>query len=273
MDELNRVIQIARQAGQEILRYQQHPESLQVRYKTDKTVLTAADLAAHRIIAETLSTTFPDIPLLSEEGEVADYEKRQHWSRYWLVDPLDGTRGFVEGSDEFTVNIALIENGVAVLGVIDAPALGVCYYATQALGAFRQSKDDHTAVAIIVRSLDWSSYGVTVGRHSPTRQKPIAACVRDEACELAQHNSSLKLCLLAEGSVDIYPNFGRTSEWDTAAGQCILEQAGGVLLDYQQQPLRYNDKPGLTNPPFVAIGDASQVQQVLDLITNQRRTS
>ncbi len=268
---LDLVVTVARQVGQKILPFMSWGrDRLQIRYKRDKTLLTAADLSASRRVVQALTAIFPNIPVLSEEGKLENYAVRTAWQRYWLVDPLDGTRGFVNGLKEFTVNIALIEHGVAVMGVIYAPALDLCYYGAQGLGAFKQVNNEAPQESISSRALDWSDYRISLGRYVSNRNF-LHACRELPGCRVLHKNSSLKLCLLAEGRSDIYPRLGRTGEWDTAAGQCILEQAGGGIFDLEGQPLRYNTKVSLINPSFIALGDLTQKERIIELIIETRK--
>ena len=267
---LDLVITIARQAGEKILPFMNiGRDKLKIRYKRDKTLLTAADLSANRRVSSALMAVFPDIPVVSEESRIENYALRRDWSRYWLVDPLDGTRGFVNGLKEFTVNIALIEHGEPVLGVIYAPALDLCHYAAQGLGAFKQVSNDSPPEPIWTESLNWENCRITMGRYVSNRA--LLHAYKDlPGVRLLHRNSSLKICSLAEGGADIYPRFGRTGEWDTAAGHCVLKEAGGEILDLEGQPLRYNTKASLINPCFIALGDLTQKMRVLELMIGTR---
>lgn len=243
---------IAEQAGQRIMEVYAL-DDFHVQEKTDHSPLTIADTAAHETIIAGLKQLTPDIAILSEESALIPFSERTKWQRYWLVDPLDGTREFIKRNGEFTVNIALIENHKAILGVIYAPVPEITYFAAQGLNAFKCSKNG-TPVPISVR--DCPQQGITI------------AGSRSHACESLQHfidkldmdvdvinvGSSLKSCLVAEGKADIYPRFGPTSEWDTAAAQCIVEEAGGCLTDTNFHPLRYNTKESLLNPHFLVFG-------------------
>jgi 3'(2'), 5'-bisphosphate nucleotidase len=272
MDEklLAQVVEIAKTAGKTILpSFGLKKESLDVVFKSNNTPVTKADLAAHDAIFTGLSLLKLDLPILSEEGEIKAYGEREHWDRYWLTDPLDGTRGFVAGSGEFSVNIALIENGRPILGVIYAPVLGYCCYAAQNLGAFVQQKDQ-PAEKRKTTTFDWSHYRVVLG-HFLSKKILLSIYADDPKCEVIRLNSSLKFCWIAQGKADIYPRFGQTGEWDTAAGQCILEEAGGCLVDLDGQSLQYNAKASLINPPFVAIGDPSQSKKIIEFLVEKRR--
>src|SRR3990167_11374670 len=214
---LEAVIALAKAAGTAILKYYGLPsedKTLRITQKQDHTLLTQADLNAHNVLYQGLKKMTPDIPILSEEGEIMPYTQRTQWLRYWLLDPLDGTRGFIAHSEEFTVNIALIENRRPILGVVYAPKLESCYFAAHRLGAFKQMQS-HAAEPIHTRKMDWDSFRVLMGHYlSSSRLPELLETV--EGCEVVRLNSSLKFCAIAEGKGDFYPRFGETSEWDTA---------------------------------------------------------
>jgi len=267
---LQSVVNISHQAGSAIMNYYgDNASELGVRAKEDKSPVTEADLAAHHIVISGLTALTPELPILSEEGQHPDYEVRQQWQRYWLTDPLDGTRGFVEGSEEFTVNIALIDAGNPVLGVIYSPVLELTYFASRNDGAYRQIAAE-PPVGIETVSLNWEAHRVVLGRHIK-KTRLLKLYEQEPNCRLLRRNSSLKLGLVADGQADIYPRFGETGEWDTAAGQCIIEAAGGAVVDLENQPLQYNAKPSLINPPFVALGDRTQAEQIINFILEKRR--
>jgi 3'(2'), 5'-bisphosphate nucleotidase len=243
-------IVLAREAGEAIMRI--YAQDFAVDTKDDDSPLTAADLAAHRIIVEGLDALTPDIPVLSEEDAGIAWQIRQDWRRLWLVDPLDGTREFVKRNGEFTVNIALIEDGVPTLGVVFAPALDYLVHAERDVGAFlREAGED---IALLTTRPAAAPLRVAASRsHLDARTQGVLERVGEH--ERLGLGSSLKFCRIAEGRADFYPRFGPTSEWDTAAGQCVLEAAGGAVLGIDGAPLRYNRKASLLNPDFLAIGD------------------
>ena len=244
-------IATAREAGEAILEV--YAQDFAVETKADHSPLTAADLAAHRIIAMRLAELTPHLPLLSEEGSQIPWSVRRQWPRYWLIDPLDGTREFVKRNGEFTVNIALIENGVPVLGVVLAPALNYLVHAQRGLGCWLRQADG-SDLALTTRNPAAIPLRVAASRsHLDTRTQQVLAAMGEH--ERVGLGSSLKFCRLAEGRMDVYPRFGPTSEWDTAAGQCVLESAGGVVLDLVGAPFRYNRGESLLNPDFIALGD------------------
>lgn len=248
---LEGVIEIAANAGRRIVEV--YNQEFTIQHKDDKTPLTEADMAAHDAIESGLSRLTPDIPILSEESAAIAFSERKTWTRYWLVDPLDGTREFIKRNGEFTVNIALIEDGTPIMGVILAPVTGVCYYACRGNGAYKRTPD---TPAEPIHTASWRGTHIRVAgsrSHGSEAFNAFLSHFRDH--ELVTMGSSLKSCLVAEGRADIYPRFGRTSEWDTAAAQCIVEEAGGALLDLSLQPMRYNTKESLLNPHFIVIGD------------------
>lgn len=260
---LEEVIAVAEQAGEAILEVYQRVAGIEVEVKADNSPVTEADLAAEAIVQPALKTIFPGVPVLSEESEIPPYEQRRLWERYWLVDPLDGTREFIARNDEFTVNIALVQSGVPILGVVHVPVTGVTYAAVSDRGAFKYragvKQPIHVrSVAKRVRSGEPLIVAVS-RRHGTEENNSILKRIEDSLGKAAtcSMGSSLKLCLVAEGEADIYPKLAPTSEWDTAAGQAIVEAAGGQVVDERMKALRYNTKSSLLNPPFYVFGDAS----------------
>jgi len=247
------VIGIARQAGAAIM--QVYADGFDIAQKNDRSPVTSADLAAHELIVRALSQLAPELPVLSEESAQLPWETRRQWQDYWLVDPLDGTREFIKRNGEFSVNIALIRAGMPVFGVVQAPVSDVVWHATRGGSAFRREggRED----AITVRKPPALPLRVAASRsHRSGRTEELLA--RMGEIELVAQGSSLKFCRIAEGTLDVYPRLGPTSEWDTAAGQCVLEAAGGALLAADSgQPFHYNQRPHLLNGDFVALGDAS----------------
>ncbi len=247
------VIAIAQAASREILKVYNSNE-YNVSEKADHSPLTAADMAAHHIIVDGLQALTPELPILSEESAEIPFSERRSWQQYWLVDPLDGTREFVKRNGEFTVNIALIENHRSVLGVIDVPVTGVGYYAAEGSGAWKRETADQQAQPIHVRQYQGKGL-VVAGSRSHASDTLLAFLAQVGDYELVSMGSSLKSCLVAEGVADIYPRLGPTSEWDTAASHCIVNEAGGSLTDTAMQPLRYNTKESLLNPSFFVSGN------------------
>lgn len=254
---LEKVTAIAEEAGRRILAI--YETDFAVARKDDRSPLTEADLAAHRAISAGLAAIEPGLPILSEESGRTPPEERLAWERYWLVDPLDGTREFVKRNGEFTVNIALIEAHRPALGVVYVPVSGLCYQAARALGAYKREPGGRPA-RIRVRRLPHGTITIAGSRsHRDARTQRFIERLGEAAgrVELISIGSSLKTCLVAEGRADVYPRFGETSEWDTAAAQCVVEEAGGHLTDTALAPLRYNTRESLLNPPFLAFGDDS----------------
>ncbi len=252
---LDAVNQIAQAAGEGIMEV--YATDFEVIQKEDKSPLTQADMAAHETIVSGLEKITPDWPILSEESATIPYSERANWQRYWLVDPLDGTREFVKRNGEFTVNIALIDDQKPILGVVYVPVTGVLYFAAVGAGAFK-GLPGQSPTPIRVRSCPKDCLTVAGSRsHGGEYLQKFVEGLETEV-KLVSFGSSLKMCLVAEGEVDVYPRFGPTSEWDTAAAQCVVEQAGGYLTDMQLQRLRYNAKESLLNPYFLVFGDANK---------------
>ena len=242
---------LAEEAGRRILAV--YEKEFEVWHKADDSPLTAADQASHRVIVETLQRLTPAIPILSEEGLLADYAERRQWQRYWLIDPLDGTKEFVKRNGEFTVHIALIEDHQPVLGVVHAPVWATTWFAARGIGAFRSRAGD--TVRLTAGPAEEPLVAVVSRSHRDERTNALLE--RLPSLETVSVGSSLKFCLVADGDADLYPRFGPTSEWDTAAAQCVVEQAGGCVVTLDFQPLRYNTKSSLLNPDFLVLGDPS----------------
>jgi 3'(2'), 5'-bisphosphate nucleotidase len=244
------VCSIAREAGAAIMEI--YAGEFNVALKGDSSPLTCADRAAHEIIVKGLNRSFPEVPVLSEEGKSIPYEDRCLWPRFWLVDPLDGTKEFIKRNGEFTVNIALIENGHAVAGVVYVPAQRKTYLGVRGRGAWLRD-GEQGPVAIKVRTANPAA-GLTVVMSRSHPSPELAAYLQDiMVAEALPVGSSLKLCVVAEGRADLYPRLGPTMEWDTAAGHAVVEAAGGTVTTLDGQPLRYN-KENLLNPYFVVKG-------------------
>jgi 3'(2'), 5'-bisphosphate nucleotidase len=248
---LDAACEIARDAGRAILDVYGR-DDFTVSRKSDNSPLTEADQVAHGIITRALAKLDPSLPILSEESAPADAAERRQWRRYWLVDPLDGTKEFLKRNGEFTVNIALVDEHRAVLGAVYAPVLDRMYFGHVALGAWRS---DAAGAPKPIAVRDAGTPLRVVGSRSHPSPELAAYLMRLPPHEITDMGSSLKICLVAEGAADIYPRLGPTSEWDTAAAQAILESAGGRMIDLAGRPLRYNSKDGLLNPHFLAFGD------------------
>lgn len=252
---LSPLLAIAEEAGRQIAAiYQQG--NINPQLKADHTPVTNADLAAHRLLCERLRALTPEIPVLSEEDCQIALTQRATWSRYWLVDPLDGTQEFIYGSGEFSTMIALMEENQPVLGVIYAPVAQVWYYAVQGQGAYKRDSDGvETRLQIRPTPANSQTLRVAVSRRQslPRLQQRLNP---DWAYQFFPYgSSSLKSCMVAEGLVDCYLRLGPTGEWDTAAAQCILHEAGGDLRDLQLQALTYNRRETLENPDFISLGN------------------
>jgi 3'(2'), 5'-bisphosphate nucleotidase len=249
---LDAVKDIARRAGHAILDV--YGTDFEAQAKADQSPLTEADLAAHRLILAELSRITPELPVLSEESaSEIDTAERRSWLRYWLVDPLDGTKEFVARNGEFTVNIALIDGHRPVLGVVHIPVSDTTYSGIPGVGAWREA-NERAASSISVRRPARAVLRV-LGSRSHASPKLVDALQAVGPHELISAGSSIKLCLVAEGAADLYPRLGPTSEWDIAAGQAVIEAAGGQVVDLGGEALRYNARPTLLNPDFLAYGD------------------
>ena len=248
---LDEVRLIAEAAGHAIMRV--YEQDFFVERKADASPVTEADLVANHLIASRLADLGDGWPVLTEEGRAPAWRERREWQRYWLVDPLDGTREFVKRNGEFSVNIALIDAGEPVLGVVLAPAVDLEYAAIRGEGAWRY--DDGTARSIRVRPVAEPPTLALSRSHASRREMHLIETFSrpgGDRANVVRCGSSLKTCLVAEGEADLYPRLGPTSEWDTAASQCVLEAAGGFLTDLSGRPLRYNTRDSLLNPMFVA---------------------
>lgn len=247
------VVQIAYQAGKKIMEV--YDSGFAIEEKPDHTPVTEADMAANKVIEAGLRELTPHLPILTEETKPTPFSVRQTWDRYWLIDPLDGTREFIKRNGEFTVNIALIDGGESVMGVVYAPVIGVIYYAAKGQGAFKKSSTNKP-IAIRVREKCVGKTMIACGRSTPSESMQNFVSNLGEH-EIFRVGSALKSCLVAEGKVDLYARLGPTSEWDTAAAQCIVEEAGGIITDTNMHRLCYNTKDDLLNPHFFVAGDKS----------------
>ncbi len=252
LDDMHKVIAIAKKAGETIM--QIYVKDFVVEYKEDQSPLTEADLASHHLICDELGKLYPDIPILSEES--ADtFTLLDANAFFWCVDPLDGTKEFIKKNDEFTVNIALIQNKQPILGVIGVPAKSVVYASVKGAGAFKH-KDEDELQKIQVKPQDPEHLTFAVSR-SHLDEKTKTMVVENNA-EMLQAGSALKLAFVAEGLVDVYPRFGSTMLWDVAAGQCIIEEAGGLVLWAENQlPMTYNTNY-MKNDSFIAMNKTLQ---------------
>ncbi|MCO7225191.1 3'(2'),5'-bisphosphate nucleotidase CysQ [Pleionea sp. CnH1-48] len=255
---LDEVVVISKSAGQAILDVYQD-DNFGVRVKSDDSPLTEADLASHNVIESALKKLTPEIPVLSEESTDISFAERQKWERFWLVDPLDGTKEFIARNDDFTTNIALVENGRSVLSVIYVPVFDVFYMAAKGLGAYKieQGEKQRIQVRTVPLVNDEKHYTIVASRRHGL-DKVEALCQKLPHYDLSSRGSSLKMCMVAEGLADCYPRLAPTSEWDTAAAHCIVEEAGGQLVRTDFEELRYNTKESLLNPHFLVLGDGNE---------------
>jgi 3'(2'), 5'-bisphosphate nucleotidase len=265
---LHIALQSAKKAGVEVMKYYRQGNYTK-EFKNDESPVTSADIAANDILMDQLRTLTPHIPIISEEIGAVALAERKSWSRYWLLDPIDGTGEFIIGSGDFAVNIALVENGWPTLGVIHAPDHCLTYYGQKDVGAFKDNLQ--------------ASHAIKVAEYNQKRRIKVAISRRQQLALMGQYlntqytydyvalgSCSLKNCLIAEGGADCYLRIGVTGEWDTGASQCILEAAGGNILNSEFNPLTYNKRESLLNPDFVSLGAKQFPWQ--DIIKAHRKT-
>ena len=244
------VVAVAEAAGKAILEV--YASDFEVQSKADESPLTKADLAAHHCIVAGLEKLTPGMPIISEESGLPDFQERSAWDRYWLIDPLDGTKEFVNRNGEFTVNIALIDNQKPVFGVVHVPVKNKTYIGCEGYGAERRDSDGKTQSINVAAT---SSTPVRVVGSRSHRGASLDAYLENLGdCDMIPMGSSLKFCVIAEGGADLYPRLGLTSEWDTAAAQAVVEQAGGSVVTLDGKPMKYNTKEDMLNPFFFVIG-------------------
>lgn len=244
---------LCREAGRAIMEV--YASSFAIEHKEDDSPLTEADLRSHHILEAGLARLLPEVPVLSEESAAIEPALRRGWDWLWVVDPLDGTKEFIKRNGEFTVNVALVHRGRPILGVVHAPALDLDYCAAREVGAQRHRGGDCQAIRAA------TAIGTplrVVGSRSHRGSSLDGFLERAGGHELVAVGSSLKFCMVAEGSADVYPRLGPTSEWDTAAGQCVLEQAGGRVVGLSGEPMLYNQRDTLLNPGFIACSAADR---------------
>ena len=244
------MVDIAKEAGDAIMQVY-GSANFGIESKSDNSPVTAADIASHEAIVARLALLTPDIPVMSEEAANIAWDERKNWQQYWLIDPLDGTKEFIKRNGEFTVNIAFIDSGKAVAGVVYAPVLDKCYFGALNRGAWLEQEGEIVDMAAL--HITAPAIPRVVGSRSH-----VSPGLQDYLETIGEHNmtsigSSLKFCLLAEGAAEIYPRLGLTSEWDTAAAQAVLESAGGAVINHETGlPLDYNQKENILNPYFIA---------------------
>lgn len=247
--DIKRIVKIAEEAGRAVMDVYSR-EDLGTTYKDDCSPLTMADTASNAIIVKALGELNPKLPVLSEESKAVPYDVRRSWEGYWLVDPLDGTKEFVKRNGEFTVNIALIRNGFPAAGVVSAPAVGLTYYAVAGEGSLRRKAGEHHEK---IRVCDYGEGPLRIVASRSHAGEALALFLEELGpAEFVSMGSSLKLCLVAEGAAELYPRLGPTMEWDTAAAQCIVEEAGGLVTDVEGSRLMYNKESLLNRDFFVS---------------------
>jgi 3'(2'), 5'-bisphosphate nucleotidase len=244
------VVALAEEAGRAVLEV--YSSDFEVQSKEDNSPLTQADLASHHCIVAGLEVLTPGMPIISEESGLPEFEERSQWDRYWLIDPLDGTKEFVNRNGEFTVNIALIDNQKPVFGVVHVPIQDKTYVGCEGYGAERRNPDG-SAESISVSAASARSVRI-VGSRSHRGASLDAYLENLGEYDMIPMGSSLKFCVIAEGGADLYPRLGLTSEWDTAAAQAVVEQAGGQVVTLDGKPMKYNAKSDILNPYFFVIG-------------------
>lgn len=248
------VVVLAEKAGQAILEV--YSSDFEVQSKADNSPLTQADLASHHCIVAGLESLTPGMPIISEESGLPDYEERRQWDRYWLIDPLDGTKEFVNRNGEFTVNIALIDQQKPVFGVVHVPVQGKTYLGCEGYGAERRDAEGNVEpIQVSATSADPVR---VVGSRSHRGASLDEYLLNLGECDMIPMGSSLKFCVIAEGGADLYPRLGLTSEWDTAAAQAVVEQAGGSVVTLDGKAMKYNSKSDILNPYFFVIGAADR---------------
>ncbi|MCV6623669.1 MAG: 3'(2'),5'-bisphosphate nucleotidase CysQ [Cellvibrionaceae bacterium] len=262
-----RLIDIGLEAGQAILEIYYQQGEIEINHKGDDSPVTQADLAAHKVICAALAEFSPEIPVLSEESPMPSFAERQSWQYYWLIDPLDGTKEFINRNDEFTVNIALIHENKPIFGLVHSPVLKLSYIGNLLADrseAIKYSNDGSTitkqeAISTQAQALQQELIVVGSRRHGAAEIDALIGQLENSfsQCHLESMGSSLKLCLIAEGKAQLYPRLAPTCEWDTAAAHAVVSAAGGKVLNPEFSDLRYNHKESLLNPNFYVVGDPS----------------
>ncbi len=254
------VIKISKDAGESILEIYKKMNS-DFELKEDKSPLTEADIVSHNIIVKALRILTPDLPILSEEESEIPFNVRSTWKQYWLIDPLDGTKEFINRNGEFTVNIALIKNNKPILGVIFVPVTNEVFYGYENGGSFyKKGKSKEKKIEV---NNNYKKNIRVVSSRSHLNDRLASFLKKIKASKSISIGSSLKFCLIASGKADIYPRFGPTSEWDTAAGHAIVKFAGGSILTLKKQELTYNTKESLLNPDFIASCNRKMAEEII----------
>ena len=244
--DLEKVVSIAKDAGNEIMKI--YKKDFSVEYKEDNSPLTEADLKSNEIICTALTELYPHIPILSEENKEVPYEERKDWEIFWLIDPIDGTKEFVKKNGEFTVNIALIEKGLPVLGVVYAPVLEEMYMAKRGFGAFKNGEK----LPLVQNEFPKELLNVVASKsHLSKETQEFIDNLETKKVKQVSKGSSLKLCMVAEGTADIYPRLASTMEWDTAAAHAIVLEAGKKVIQFESKEIVMYNKKNLLNPWFI----------------------
>ena len=259
-------VKIAKKAGKAI--NQIYNSDFNYELKSDSSPITAADNLSHKIITESLKILTPEIPIISEENCEIDYKTRAQWSQYWLVDPLDGTKEFINKNGEFTVNIALINKNIPILGIIHIPVTNETYWGSKFNGCFYLNENNEKE-RIYVSDNIHNPLRLAVSRSHPSRM--LNSLLKQLVnYEIVEAGSSIKLCTIASGQADCYPRLGPTSEWDTAAGEAIVSSAGGHVVAVSGNSLNYNLKKDYLNPNFIVSNDKIISGRILSLINNEK---
>ncbi|MCW3125077.1 MAG: 3(2),5-bisphosphate nucleotidase [Bacteroidetes bacterium] len=250
--DIDYILALTHQAGEAIMEV--YKKDFTVEYKDDRSPLTAADKLSNKIIIDGLLKKYPGSNIISEENKQIPYEERKDWSSFWLIDPIDGTKEFIKKNGEFTVNIALVENGVPTLGFVYAPALGLMYYGIKDKGSFKETKNGPEKLKPCEPYMECTTIRV-VGSRSHMSEETMNFVkdleLKGKSIEFISSGSSLKLCMVADGVADVYPRFGPTMEWDTGAAHAVALYAGKQVINaHTGQPLVYN-KENLLNPSFI----------------------
>ena len=259
---IEQLIDISIEAGDAILGF--YNSKIDVQVKSDNSPLTNADLESNSIIVKRLKNLTPNIPILSEEEAHISFDVRSKWNEYWLIDPLDGTKEFINKNGDFTVNIALISNHKPVFGLIHLPVKKDTYWGCEHKGSFFLDKGNNTKKIKVSKNMS-APIRIVASRSHPS-DKLTNLLDKIENYKLLKIGSSLKFCLIASGEADIYPRFGPTSEWDTAAGEAIAKIAGAIIVDLKNQPLNYNSRDKYINPYFIVVNNESNKEKILSIL-------
>lgn len=257
---IEKVLKLSKGAGELILEiYKNYNSNFEL--KEDKSPLTTADIASHNLITKGLKNLTPSLPIISEEDSRIPFRVRSSWDQYWLIDPLDGTKEFLNKNDEFTVNIALIHKNEPIFGVIYIPVLGTTYWGAEEKGSFLIKSSGTQKSISVARNVD-KKLRIVISRSHPSKELGIFLNKINDY-EILRKGSSLKFCLIAEGMADIYPRLGPTSEWDIAAGEAIVKYAGGYIYTRDSKLMTYNQKHSYINPDFIVSNDSDIAKKLL----------